>query len=1470
METVQITHHGLVNQGGFFSPYYLFDLLSRQHADELDPTGRETYRRMLRRPYLSASNRFANGSSPAEAWQAWYSQLFQALGYLEPGCPALTKLEAPIPTPRHGLVPLTHAVNLTGNDPQVLEAPLVFVDLHGFCVNPDRSRYSSAGNVVPGGFITDEAIARAVELALDNNETRWAILGFGDSLRLYRRGGSVARQYLEVNFPALFDGDRDDEWAAFWGLFRYQAFVPEVVTGKSLLDRVLEESQRHASRIAEDLRENVISAVEALIQGVLDEPANKHIINRKDTHAIRRLFVESLYFLYRLLFVLYAESRDLLPVTDSLVYRDTYSMEHLREMVERPTHTDDAEKTYFIETLRTLFNMLQNGYPAARQKEPQAGKPQSAGARASAPFTISAFNGQLFNPDRTRLLNQCHLPDRVMRNVVQELSLSLPKKRNQPRERYSYADLGVDQLGSIYEGLLVYEPTIIDEDTVVAKVKEDERLVSRAQAVEYGLPIIEGSEKRAGSFVLRLWGGRRKGSGSYYTPQEITSFLVKEALEPLVEPIIAGCGERDRRGRPKRSPEEILELKVCDPAMGSGAFLIQACRYLAEAYGQARVAAGEDDDGRISQEEFSHHKRRVAERCLYGVDLNPLAVELAKVSLWLETLSKDKPSTFLDAHLRCGNSLVGVPLHDQDGQFSVVRLRSVPDDAYKAVSKEATKEEKTAAAALAKRNRDEIKRIEKERSGQGYLPGVDWGELSLVMMESTLTDTLTRRLDLERTDEDLSTQEAIALVHSKEALFDQLQNAPGSRYRQVRRLCDLWCAVWFWPEPGSVVYLEKDWQRRRVIVPEAPSTQAFLELSAFLLDTDSGSLTEQERSVYLDIAEVTTNEQLFFHWELEFPEVWRGRDGHQRQAGGFDAIVGNPPWETIKPNSKEFWSNYNPLFRKLAKQKANQYAAVMRTDPKVDRAWRSYETAIARTGNFLKKSGGYTHQGRGDQNTYKLFTERGLSLLRQNGGLDLVLPSGIYTDLGTRELRELIFATCNLHYMLAFVNERFIFPAVHHAFRFVLLSARQGGLTETFRVLFRLNPQNAVRPEEIAPLLADLQPETIEIDIKDVQKFSPTSLSIMEFKNQRELNLVAGIYHDHPMLRDDKPNIWNLIFTSEFHMTNDAKVFRDSVWLANQENIHKKGINWVSNDGGNWLSLYEGKIIYQFTDTYEEHGLWVHESDVWKSKVNQKGKLTYRLVASSTNEITLISTVLPPGSPTGNSLAVLIGENEIDFAKQLFACACMNSFVLNFILRKKVQANLNMFIVEQIPLPRPSSDNILFLQLVCRAAKLICSSEKFIPVWEDVAETLPKLLPIVWEDSLSVKDPLQRAQLRSEIDAFVADVYGVTEPDFAYILSTFPLLDREQPPLFGEIQSTVTRDLAMLELFKLRGKIPPSDIVAFFDEAEVDVHAVTGPIVDLQQRVEEALRLGAVAYLPSRKDEEEADEEMEEERSEED
>ncbi|HEY1351678.1 MAG TPA: N-6 DNA methylase [Ktedonobacteraceae bacterium] len=1484
--TPALERRGVQNQGGFLTPYYLFELLGRQHGDELDPHGRDSARRFLKQAFHQAMRGWSTlgpgKPTLAQTQQLWYTTLFQTLGF-----PSLRQLDSPAETNRHGLVPISHAVFL---DDSQDEAPFLFLDLHPFGTDLDQDLYIGGPGQRHKWYddlnITRQPVSRALEFALDHHQARWALLSNGSELRLYRKGGSIARQYLKIDFPALFDRDDDKEWLAFWGLFRFASFIPsaallELPEGSGavslqhcLLDRVIEESQRHATKIADDLRENMVRAVEALLQGVIDSPSNRRRWQAEldgkrvpDEIQLRMLFKEAIYFLYRLLFILYAESRDLLPVSDSRIYRETYSLEHLRDLAERRVlRQEDYDKTYYIQSLRTLFALLRSGYPRVTDLRAQNS------AQALAPFVICAYDGQLFDPERTALLSDCHIPDLAMCEVILELSLSHPKGRHGRRERYSYADLGVDQLGSIYEGLLVYEPSIAELAMVEARVKNDIRLVSREQADELELSYDLETLKPAGSFLLRIWGGRRKGSGSYYTPQQITTFLVKDALAPLAEPIIEGCGQRDEQGRPLRSAEEILLLKVCDPAMGSGAFLVQACRYLGEAYGRALIAEGRSPNERVTQDELARYKRRVAEKCIYGVDLNPLAVELARVSLWLETLAHDRPLTFLDAHLRCGNALIGVPLRDRQGRFDLSRLMYVPNEAYGRTSREEVQAFRDLLAEIATANRKQLKT---------HVAAIRKGQMSLfgdADFQKVITGYEQCRFQLEESDEQRSIEDAVALVHRKQALLQQVFNDQKSELRRFKQLCDLWCATWFWPQKFAV--------SEELYVPP-PTTIVYYDLAGVIFER-SGSLGPPAGAEkYLEIARRLAEEDLrFFHWEIEFPEVWYDENGQPLAQGGFDVIVGNPPWEAVKPNSKEFWSNYLPTFRTLGKQAAIKASDTLRVDPEIDTKWRQYVHQLSQQTNVFKQKTLFASQGGGDVNTYKLFLEQVIRLTRPGGTFSLVLPSGIYTDKNCTSLREQIFFKEKTRYILAIENRKSLFP-IDSRFKVVLFSGMKQGAAgiqeslqqaadQTVACLFLVGKDGigqdlAPSSTDLGVLLPALESRLLHIPSVTIQKLAPATLSLMEFKGQHEIDLAMKIYGDCPLMGEPLKESWNVVLQREFHMTDDSPLF---------------------NEQAQGWPLWEGKMIYQFACDYAQPRYWIEHhtgvtevarrvkltkyrlSDTWAAPAPKLGcenfRLVYRKIASNTNEVTLITAILPMHNFIGHSLDEFVQwayvpapvpawlEN-FDESHKLFLMVLLNSFVLNFVIRQKISANVSAYLLNQLPIPRLPATHPISQALVPLAARLTCVDERFAPLWESLARQHPGTMDLAWSPGCAVREPGDRAKIRAEMDARVADLYHLSEKDFAYLLSTFPLLDRDQPALPGEPRSFVTRDLALLALFSLRGKEPPTDVGIFFADANVDIRHQTSSLCALRERVLASEASGAVAYQPGRREREESE-----------
>lgn len=1390
---------GVSNEGGFFSPYYLYELLDRQHHDELDSAGRDANQNVLPRFFRNAQRRFSEtGSTPGQARDAWYTELFTALGFIGREN-NIRRLDEKVATRRYGAVPISHGAYLDEND----GIPLVYVDLHGFGTDIDRDTYEQDRRFEN----TRDPIARAIEFALDFNETRWALVAAGTKLRLYRKGGSVARQYLEVDFPALFDANRTDEWTAFWGLFRFEAFIPDE-DGKCLLDRVLEESQRHATRIADDLRENILVALEALVQGALDDPANQHLLNygRPDEKTLQQLFEEALYFLYRLLFVLYAESRDLLPIAESLVYRDTYSFEHLRDIADRDLPDADQDRTYFMDTLRILMSMLYHGFPD--------GEPFREHVSGETGFVIPPYNGQLFSPKRTALLDQCRITDRYMHTVIREMSLSRPRRRADRRERFSYADLGVDQLGSIYEGLLVYEPAIAEEDIVLANVGNDERWVTFDQAEEYAL---EWSEQRhRGSFYLRLWGGRRKSSASYYTPQEITSFLVKEALEPLVEPIIEGCSERDTNDRPLRKPDEILELRVCDPAMGSGAFLIQACRYLAEAYGRARIAAGEDDDGRVSQEEFARYKRRVAERCLYGVDLQPMAVELTKVSLWLETLASGRPLEFLDTNLRQGNSLIGAPLRDTNSNLSVDLILTIPDRAFTESSKEATKELKDEANQRKKRNRAEIKEVEKQtKTGQSGL----WDVFNARELNALVKQMLEMRHQLETSDLDLTISEALKLIYEKEENYQRIYSDEDSPYATIRRICDLWCSIWFWPHDAEI---------------EPPTTAIYRELVAYLIgDSEACSLEISEIQPYLETVVRVLEEMSFFHWEIEFPEIWQSTGKSQSMRSGFDVMVGNPPWDQVKFDNVEFFSQWNSLFSIIDDQNETK-ALLLDRDEHISQQYYRTVQLTSQISNFLRYSPVYAAQiGGRSPDLYRAFCERNVQLCQTGGFAALVLPEGVYALDGSSALRQLLIDHTKIELLISIENRHKIFP-IDGRRKVVLLYCSKGGTSDEIPARYFIHPGFVPSLSELAFTLVEAKLDPISIRVADLKEYSPKSLVFREFQTQRDANIYGGIYRSAVSLSK---------ITDAKYFSQSQSFNRSEFWdFLNEDGVGVPGIT--------------GRCIHQYDINYSPYAWWVQEQSIPRMGrlewTMQQPIVAFRITARSTDEWTLIGSIVPPTIATDYKLNLLVPEND-NIIWVPWLAAWINSFIANYAIRQfHASTDISQSTMKQLPLIAFDNTDERHIQASKLALSLSSHSEDFADLWDTVAPVL-ELPP--WQQRDLPNNLYERAVYRAKIDAYMAGIFEVSTEDYAYILNTFRL-DRNMPPLIEEPLSTVTRDIALWALCQQRNMSPPDDIVAFFAGAGVDVSNITGPIRKLEDRVNEATKLGAIAYIPSGSDEE--------------
>ncbi|WP_420629830.1 Eco57I restriction-modification methylase domain-containing protein [Candidatus Leptofilum sp.] len=725
----------------------------------------------------------------------------------------------------------------------------------------------------------------------------------------------------------------------------------------------------------------------------------------------------------------------------------------------------------------------------------------------------------------------------------------------------------------------------------------------------------------------------RKKQGSYYTPQVIVRYLVDNSLGK----ILSGDGQAA-----PPTAADIQNLRVIDPACGSGGFLIYAYELLAnfyrgemarlEAERQARydelVAEGITTPFDLQlqltpytqeMERLQQYPRFILENHLYGVDLDPQAAEIATVNLIMRAMADQRRGDkrlplILNQNIKVGNGLVGAPPND-------VRLSEHE-------------------AALG-----ELARLRREAVGGGK-----------------------NHAALQQQIADLSQQVNDALN------ADLIVHFPDG----------------------------------------------------------AGGLDETVRP---------------FNWAVEFPEVFA--NGGDPTALGFDVVLGNPPWEIVKPDLREYYAQFDPnIESKLTRKKAEARIAQLDAgDPTLADRWAAQKARIEAAATYYKKAPDYSRQGRGDTATHKLFLERGYDLLQDGGRLAFVIPSGIYTDLGTMELRQMLLEEGQIEYLYSFSNERFFFPGVDHRFKFTLLGARNGVKSEGFWSTFRFNPRVAVAPDDLPSFLANRK--NLVFSRKDsIKKFSPDSLSIMEFQSQLDYEIASTIYGDRTFLGDEAG--WNVKFYREFDMTNSRSLF----------NQIKQG-----------TPLFEGKMIHQFDAYFAEARFWLEEKYLKYSHVRPG----VRAVASNTNERTLISAVLPPNVGAGNSILTIPDiSSEQD---GLFLVSLFNSLVLDWIIRMKVTSNLNMFILYQLPVPRLTAGHPVFDAIVPRAARLSCTSAAFAPLWQAVMGTpYPQVTGTSSATNQPATDPATRQQLRHELDALVAHLYGLSRDEFAHILGTFPLV----------------------------------------------------------------------------------------------
>jgi hypothetical protein len=635
--------------------------------------------------------------------------------------------------------------------------------------------------------------------------------------------------------------------------------------------------------------------------------------------------------------------------------------------------------------------------------------------------------------------------------------------------------------------------------------------------------------------------------------------------------------------------ERILHLRVLDPSMGSGAFLVAACHHLARAYESALLRQGVCHPGDIGEAERAGFRRTIAERCLYGVDANPMAVQLARVSLWLTTLAADRPLTFLDHALRTGDSLVGASLDDL--------ARQPP-------------------AHLGGR---------RGPAAPATLPLFESEE-----WHSTLREVLPVRGRLAARPSD-----SIAEVRSKERELARLNDKDGvlSRWKGA---VDLWCACWFWESSRTL-----------------PDRRIFGDLVSTVLGGHGVLPARVARPLLAEAADIAARRQ-FFHWTLEFPEAFFDANGMPLANPGFDAVVGNPPWDMLRADSAG--AAARPAARNLI--------------------------------TFARESGIYALSGTGHLNLYQLFVERALRLTRRGGRVGLVVPWGLASDHGCAALRRVLLEKADTDTMVGFENADGVFP-IHRSVRFIALTSAPGTRTDRIRCRFGVrDPGDLDRVPENARLAT---PEHFPVILTPafIRRVGGDDLTIPDIRTPADLSIVERITARFPGL--GSPAGWGAVFSRELNATDDRRFFRP---------------------GKGQLTVVDGRHLAPFRVDLGASNRHITEEDAARlldpARTYRRARLAYRDVAGASNRLTLIAAMLPAGCTSTHTVFCL--RTAVAPTGQLFLCGLLNSYVVNYLVRQRVTTHVGASVIGRIPAPKPDPADALFREGVDLCAALVAAA----------------------------------------------------------------------------------------------------------------------------------------------------------------
>ncbi len=1187
-----------------------------------------------------------------------------------------------------------------------------------------------------------------VQELLNRSEAHlWGFVSNGLKLRILRDNIRLTRQaFVEFDLQAMFDGKVYSDFALLWRLC-HESRVHADRPEQCWLEKWSKTAAEQGLRALDQLRGGVETAVEALGRGFL-HPANAALLQRLRSGALPAMdyYRQLLRVVYRLLFLFVAEDRELLF--------DPAAPEPARDRYARFYST--ARLRRLAERLRgTQHTDLYHGLDLVLTRLGSGGCPD---------LGLPALGG-LLDPAGTPDLAGCRISNADLLEAVRALAVVSDGRSLRPVD---YRNLGSEELGSVYESLLELHPQFTPDPP---------------------------------AFVLKSASGHeRKTTGSYYTPTGLITCLLDSALDPVLDEAAA-----------KPDPEKaILGLKVCDPACGSGHFLIAAAHRIAR-----RLASVRTQEEEPAPDAVRHALRDVIGRCVFGVDINPMAVELCQVALWMEALEPGKPLSFLKHHVQCGNSLLGTT--------PALLARGIPDAAFEPIEGD----DKALCRAFKKQNKS-------ERQGQGDL-------FADLHPWERLGDVAAAIAGLDALPDDTAEQ-----VRAKEEQYERL--VAESSYRTSGRfLADLWCAAFVWKKTRELDYPITERIFRRV-------------------EKNPHDVTPW---MYDEVRRLARQYQLL-HWHLAFPGVFRppakGEKADNEQTGwcgGFDVVLGNPPWEHTEIKDKEWFAAHGRQDISDAQNEAartQMITALATENPSLHAKFREDLRKADGASHLVRNTGRYPLCGRGRINTYAIFAELNRNLCGSMGRVGCIVPTGIATDDTTKLFFRSVMERKALVSLFDFRNKGFfVGVASAQGVRFCLLTLTAPGHGED-------EPVFLSRGEALEEM-ADPR-RTYRLSAEEVLLVNPNSRTCPVFRWAHDALLTAAIYRRVPVLLRDGPpkvNPWRITFKQGlFNMATDSKLFRSARDLI-AEGWQLDG-NFFRKEEDAYLPLYEAKLFHQFdhrwatydgTDSRDMTALekanpqtfvtpryWVAAEDVAKelagktqkkrqeeagaedAEVTGRGRgwlLAWRDITSNLDFRTTIAAVLPQVA-VGHTSPLMFTGTEAKNTAALYASLC--SFVFDYVARQKVGGtHLTFGLLEQLPVIAPSSysRSCSWTQadtvgdwLLPRVVELTYTAWDIRPFAADCGFDGP---PFRWDED-------RRFQLRCELDAAFFHLYlstgewkqatGEPDSDFArlkeafptprhaveYIMDTFPLVRKTDEERYGRYRTKER----VLELYDQMGR----------------------------------------------------------------